>query len=176
MIKFAIDGLEDVIRDIDKLQVTLEDRIRGALEAIMSEGYVIASVRFDEALYAGTNDVEVDPPRWDGDTLILEAHGNAVAFIEFGTGTNYFDYPDPSVYEKLDMSPHGTYGEGYGANVRWWYKGDPGNAGRPKRHRDGTYDEVWSTSWGNPPARAMYEAGKVLDKDRIQQILKEKFS
>lgn len=172
MIDIQIGGIDKLAKEIDFLRKRTEFRIRLAVEALLTEGFYIASAGFANALYAGTNDVKVLEPYWEGDTLVLEAHGDAVAFIEFGTGINYYDYPDPTVYEKLDMSPHGTYGEGYGSQIRWWYKGEPGNNGRPKRRRDGTYDEVWSTSWGNPPARAMYDASKVLDKERVEEVLR----
>lgn len=175
MINITIDGIEDVYKSIERLRKNMELRIRLAVEALLTEGYYIAYAGFANALYSGYNDVKVLTPYWEDDTLILEAEGNAVAFIEFGTGTNYYDYPDPSVYGKLDMSPHGTYGEGHGSNVRWWYKGEPGTNGRPKRHEDGTYDTVYSTSWGDPPARAMYNASKVLDREHVMETIRRAF-
>ena len=150
MIDIQIGGIDKLAKEIDFLRKRTEFRIRLAVEALLTEGFYIASAGFANALYAGTNDVKVLEPYWEGDTLVL----------------------DPTVYGKLDMSPHGTYGEGYGNQIRWWYKGEPGNNGRPKRHRDGTYDDVWSTSWGNPPARAMYDASKVLDKERVEEVLR----
>lgn len=175
MLDVSINGIDDVYKTIKFLKDRTEFRVRLAIEALLTEGYYIASYGFTNALYSGTNDVKVLTPYWEGDTMILKAEGDAVAFIEFGTGTNYYDYPDPSVYTKLGMDQHGDYGKGHGSQVRWWYKGEPGSNGRPKRHKDGTYDTVYSTSWGDPPARAMYDASKVLDKEHVVETIRRAF-
>ena len=167
MLNISETGIDETVEFLNSLAMVTTYKLRSVLEQLMDEGYSIAVRIFSRALYAGTNDVIVDPPHWEGDTLVLTAEGNAVAFIEFGTGINYYDYPDPTVYGKLGMAQHGQFEKGHGSQIRWWYEGEPGTAGRPKRRRDGTYDDRWSTSWGNPPARAMYEASKVLDKERI---------
>ena len=175
MLDIQIDGLEELCKDIEFTQKKLDFRLKLAIEALLMEGYYIASYGFPRALYSGHNDVTVPVPYWDGDTMILRADGEAVAFIEFGTGTNYEDYPDQSVYRKLGMAKHGNYGKKHGRDVRWWYKGEPGSNGRPKRHRDGTYDKVWSTSWGDPPARIMYDASKVLDREHVMEVVRRAF-
>jgi len=175
MFEITTTGIDETIEYLKAVPITTTDKLKAVLEQLMNEGYSIAVQLFSKALYAGTNDVEVDPPYWEGDTLVLTAHGNAVAFIEFGTGINYYDYPDPSVYGKLGMAQHGQYDKHHGSQIRWWYEGEPGTAGRPKRRRDGTYDDRWSTSWGNPPARAMYQASRQLDKERIIAAVKEAF-
>lgn len=170
----------DIKKTIDELQAyqkTLVDKVRSGLERLMQEGYAIATLKFADAQYAGTNDVVVNPPYWDGNTLILRANGNAVAFIEFGTGLNYYEYPEPEMRTNVGAVGLGQYGKGHGKWTQWWYIGEPGTGGSKKRHfrEDGSvwYDDVYSTSWGNPPARAMYEASRVLRRERIEQIMKE---
>lgn len=175
MIDIKISGIDEIYKELDFLKKRLDFRIRLAVEALLTEGYYIASYGFANALYSGYNDVTVPTPYWDGDTMILRADGEAVAFIEFGTGTNYFDYPDDSVYRKLRMKRHGEYGKKHGREPRWWYKGDPGSNGRPKRLKDGKYSSVWSTSWGDPPARAMYDASKVLDREHVMEVVRRAF-
>lgn len=175
MISVDVSGVKELCKELDSLSKRLDFRVRLAVEALLQEGYYIASYGFPRALYSGHNDVQVIAPYWDGDTMILRADGDAVAFIEFGTGTNYYDYPDESVYRKLHMSRHGGYGKHHGQQPRWWYEGEPGNNGRPKRHKDGTYDERWSTSWGDPPARVMYDASKVLDREHVVEVVRRAF-
>ena len=176
MFKFNMTGAKDAITQLTKYTAKLDYRLEQLIERLMQEGYDIAVRLFTGAQYAGTNDVEVMYPYWDGDTMVLAADGKAVAFIEFGTGSNFYDYPDPTVYSRNEgLVPHGEFGKKHGKQVRWWYKGEPGTTGRPKRLRDGSYSDVWSTSWGNPPARAMYEASRKFDKQHILEVAKEVF-
>lgn len=177
-VQISVTGLSAAIRQLESYTKRIDKKMKTLCERLMNEGYVIAAEGFAYAYYAGTNDVEVDPPTWDGDTLVLRANGNAVAFIEFGTGTAYPEqYPDPSVYAKLGMDNRGNYGEGYGAHPPWYYRGDPGNAGRMKRMRDGSLSDTWVCSFGNPPAKAMFKAGlTITDKDHIAEIAREVFS
>lgn len=180
MVSIKVSGIDKAVTQLKKYKQTVDDKINAVIERLMDEGFDIAVSVFEGALYAGVNDVTVLYPYWQGDTMVLAADGKAVAFIEFGTGTNYYDYPDQSVYaNNPELKPHGQFGKGHGEDVRWWYKGSPGNGGRPKRHvrKDGTvwYDSVWSTSWGNPPARAMYQASKKFDPDHVMEVAREVF-
>lgn len=175
-----VSGIDRALSQLKRYSRTVDDKIKDVIERLMDEGFDIAVSEFEGALYAGVNDVTVLYPYWQGDTMVLAADGKAVAFIEFGTGTNYYDYPDQDVYTAHpDLKPHGEFGKKHGKEVRWWYKGEPGTGGRPKRHtrKDGTvwYDTVWSTSWGNPPARAMYQASKKFDRDHVLEVAREVF-
>ena len=173
-----VSGIDRALSQLKRYSRTVDDKIKDVIERLMDEGFDIAVSEFEGALYAGVNDVTVLYPYWQGDTMVLAADGKAVAFIEFGTGTNYYDYPDQDVYTAHpDLKPHGEFGKKHGKEVRWWYKGEPGTGGRPKRHtrKDGTvwYDTVWSTSWGNPPARAMYQASKKFDRDHVLEVARQ---
>lgn len=179
-INITTKGIDDAINKLKSLEITLPDVLRIVLERLMNEGYNVASTLFSEALYAGTNDVKVEPPVWEDDTLVLRANGKSVAFIEFGTGTIATPYPilptGENPYANLGMSGRGEYGKGHGANPPWYYPIEKGlgNTGRPKVEKDGTESEKWAFTLGNPPARAMYQAAVTIsDKQRILEIAKE---
>lgn len=132
-------------------------------------GWSVATVRFDIAEYAGTNDVKC---RFDssGSTATIYAEGEAVGFIEFGTGVRHAAYPQDKDY----IPPaHGTYGKGLGANPGWWdYYGDPGNKGHVITTKSGKTKVRTS---GNEPAMAMYEAINQM-AEQIAEIAKEVWS
>lgn len=175
MIGIKITGIATAIRRLEALKKRIPDRAKELAERLMKEGYDVASVLFKDARYAGTNDVEVATPVWEDDVLVLRANGDAVAFIEFGTGKGYYeDYPDQSVYSKLGLSNRGEYGKGKGAHPPWRYIGDAGNDGVILKHKNDGTDVV--QTYGNNPARAMYQATvTVSDREKILEIAKEVF-
>lgn len=182
MIDVNITGLQETINKLNSLAKTLPDLMKEVVERLMQEGYNVASVGFSEALYAGTNDVTVDAPVWEDDSLVLRANGKAVAFIEFGTGLIYPSYPPlptgDDAYANLGMSGRGEYGKGHGANPPWYYpiENGLGEMGRPKIEKDGTESTKWAYTIGNPPARAMYQAVvAITDRQKILEIAKEVF-
>ena len=129
MLSIEIKGVDSVLKEIKDLTKPLEKKIRELAERLLNEGYGIAVVGFTEAKYAGKKDVEVDLPVWEGDTLILRAHGDSVAFIEFGTGTHYERYPDPSLLTKIGAVDRGQYDKKKGEHPPWVYLGDAGDLG-----------------------------------------------
>jgi hypothetical protein len=117
-------------------------------------GATVASIRFSRAIYSGTNDVSV---RVDdtGDTAVIYAEGETVAFIEFGAGATH-GYGHPMA-GKFGVGP-GTYPDGKGHwddPNGWWYA-----------HGQHTY--------GNPPAAAMVAARDAMAEE-LTQIAKEVF-
>lgn len=171
MIRGNVTGILNTIRHLNRVSRSLETKAHDFLERLGQEGFKVADAKFANALYAGTNDVTVELQWEDETTLHLVANGDAVAFIEFGTGTLVEDYP-----KKVDgILEHGQFGQKKGAHPPWYYHGDPGNIGRPKRNRDGTYDPDTVVTWGNPPARAMFDAGQEM-RNRIAEIAREVFS
>lgn len=90
------------------------------------EGVRLASVRFDAALYTGTNDSKVRYRMTGENTAVVHASGGIVLFIEFGTGITY---PDTHPYAEEMGMRRGEYGYHLGRFPRWRYKGDPGNLG-----------------------------------------------
>jgi len=173
MVNIQVTGISGIINRIERRKRTLEDKVKELIEKAAEYGYKSASVNFQTAIYAGTNDVRVIEPSWEENTLILAAEGKAVAFIEFGTGVHYTEVYPISVE---GIAPRGTYGKGKGSNDSWVYVGDPGNTWVEGEiiatKKDGRY--VVKTH-GNPPARAMYNAGEIM-KEKITELAKEVFS
>ena len=170
-----ITGLEKTLQAIktvkdEQLNVST-GRFRDLVARLMTEGYEIAQAGFANAQYAGENDVVVAVPVWRGNTLVLSAHGNAVAFIEFGTGTFYQPYPDSEMASRAGVVPRGEYGKKKGRKPPWRYVGVAGNAGVVKHHKSDGTDVV--ETYGNPPARAMYEASKVFNQDHVMEVARE---
>lgn len=89
----------------------------------------------------------------NGNTCTIVAEGKSVAFIEFGTGAHHNGYGGEL---PPGVGAHGSYGKGQGANRRWYYYGDPGNAGTPVKQVDGKGQLNYTD--GNEPAMAMWGA------------------
>jgi len=179
MIKMQAKGIDELISKLKKKRNTLDDKRKTFLERLALKGFEVADITFRNALYAGFNDVVVLEPRWkDESTIVLEAQGNAVAFIEFGTGIHYTptDYP-LDISQFPGIVKRGTYGKGKGGNKEtksWSYYGEPGNEGRIVREtKDG---RTVVLTHGNPPAMAMYNASqKMRQREIIVSIAKEVF-
>ena len=126
---------------------------------LAERGKDVASVKFAGAKYDGTNDVSV---RVDstGSVAVIYAEGEAVAFIEFGSGAKE-GYGHPLV---------GNFGLGPGT---WSTNEELGGKG----HWDdpnGWYYKHGVKSHGNPPAMAMYDAVQAMTAE-ITSIAKEVF-
>lgn len=182
MISLKVTGIEKALEKLDFFESDLEPRMQEVVNRLMADGYLVASAGFKNAAYPGFNDVEVLTPVWEGDLLVLRAEGNAVAFIEFGTGKKYEKYPtdipgesvDP--YSALGMSQRGEYGHKRGSSPKGWvYAGSIGNGGLAFPMESRGMQVNWTM--GNPPARAMYQAAvTVADRQRAIEIAREVFS
>lgn len=118
-------------------------------------GATRATMDYSGAYYDGTNDVSVAvEPIAHG--YRVRAAGNAVLFIEFGSGTIGFGHPDPGNYGPGTWSD-GPNGKGHWANPNGWY------------YAHG------QKSMGNPPAAAMYHAEQEV-KDAVERIANEVFN
>ena len=165
-----VSGIESTLKHVERTLNNIKNKQRDFLEKLAEIGIETANVRFANAQYDGTNDAVVNAPEWDGDNkLIISATGRAVAFIEFGTGVHYTEsHPKAAEFGAI----RGSYGYGLGKLDQWRYKGDPGTNGEvitEGKHKG----EV--LTHGNPPARAMYEAGKDM-REHIREIAQEVFS
>ena len=157
--KIVIDGLsqESITNAIKEVQqykqwvLQKENELRVRLATV---GATVASIQFSRAVYSGTNDVSVRVDN-TGSVAVIYAEGEAVAFIEFGSGDRY-GHGHPQAGE-FGMGP-GTYpeGKGFWNNPKGWWYG----------HSQHTY--------GNPPAMAMYQAVKTMT-EQITTIAKEVF-
>lgn len=139
-------------RRLDEYFADLIEKANTVCERLATIGAVRASLDFSRAIYNGTNDVAVTVEPIDNGYAI-HARGNAVLFIEFGSGASYgYGHPEPEGYGP------GTYpGKGHWDDPNgWWY---------------GNHEH----SYGNPPAQAMYNAKRDIQAE-VQRIADEVFN
>lgn len=169
-IRVSVSGVDRLISKLKSYQKTLKNKQKKLMERLAEIGIDVASAKFSTAQYDGENDVIVDKvPQWSGeDKLIVSATGNSITFIEFGTGVHYAEqHPKAMEFGAV----RGEFGQGKGSQDSWGYYGVPGTNGRViKTNEKGTL----VVTHGNPPARAMYDAGKEM-RSRIVEIAREVF-
>lgn len=119
-------------------------------------GVSVAETGFSLADYDGINDVLIAETQ-NGPRAAIIAYGEAVGFIEFGTGVKFREYDSSST--EFTPPAHGTYGKGKGANPKGWYFSQ--GEGAAGRH-----------TFGNPPAEAMLTARDVM-VERVVQVARE---
>lgn len=163
-----ITGLDKTLRKLKAVRKKMPALKKQFMERLADVGIDIASVGFKSAQYDGDNDVVVDEAEWqDDNTLVLSAKGEAVAFIEFGTGVTYVEtHPWASEVGAV----RGEYGQGKGSQRSWGYYGNPGTDGEIKRVDPEKGNLVLTK--GNPASMSMYEAYKEM-QDKAFEIAKE---
>lgn len=162
-------GIDTLLREIESYTVWLKERSQVLLDRLAQAGFEVASARFANAAYDGTNDASVSlETRGDGVRAVV-AVGASVLFIEFGTGVTYPDNHPQSA--ELGMK-RGEYGKGHGKQSSWGYYGDPGTNGVVKTKKDGSTVVI---THGNPANMPMYETVKELEA-MLPDLVKEVFS
>jgi hypothetical protein len=151
-VRLSDAGLRDAERQIQEYKATLNKKARAFAFRLSWLGLEVAKVRFANAEYAGSNDVKCHINQKDK-TCTIVAEGKSVAFIEFGTGAHHNGYGGEL---PPGVGAHGSYGKGQGANRRWYYYGESGNAGTPVKQVDGKGQLNYTD--GNEPAMAMWGA------------------
>ena len=151
-VKLSDAGLRDAERQIQEYKATLNKKARALAFRLSWLGLEVAKVRFTNAEYAGSNDVKCHVNQKDK-TCTIVAEGKSVAFIEFGTGAHHNGYGGEL---PPGVGAHGSYGQGKGAGRRWYYYGDPGNAGTYVDTVPGKGQLNYTD--GNEPAMAMWGA------------------
>ena len=149
---FDYASVSRATRRLDEYFADLVEKANTVCERLATIGAVRASLDFSRAIYNGTNDVAVTVEPIDNGYAI-HATGNAVLFIEFGSGASYgYGHPEPEGYGP------GTYpGKGHWDDPNgWWY---------------GNHEH----SYGNPPAQAMYNAKRDIQAE-VQRIADEVFN
>lgn len=168
-VPLSIPAYDNLIRKIEDLGNWQSDRAIVFADRLAQEGMEIASIKFSQAVYDGTNDVSVTVEPRGNNVRAVVATGGATLFIEFGTGVTYPD--DHPEAEELGMK-RGEYGQGHGKQHSWGYYGDPGTNGVLKEKKNGGFVVI---THGNPANMPMYETVKEL-QDRLTEIAKEVFS
>ena len=146
------------IKEVEKYKQELLRKEKVFLEKLAYIGVKEASVRFTTAMYDGVNDVTVALEQTANGYAIV-ASGQAVAFIEFGSGVYHNTsepYPNPRPEGIVGI---GEYGKGKGKRRAWGYKNEDG--------------EVVITR-GNPAAMPLWYATEEMRRS-ILQIAREVF-
>lgn len=168
-VPLSIPAYDSLIQKIEDLGNWQSDRAIVFADRLAQEGMEIASIKFSQAVYDGTNDVSVTVEPRGNNVRAVVATGGATLFIEFGAGVTYPD--DHPEAEELGMK-RGEYGQGHGKQHSWGYYGDPGTNGVLKEKKNGGFVVI---THGNPANMPMYETVKEL-QDRLTEIAKEVFS
>ena len=151
-VRLSDAGLRDAERQIQEYKTTLNKKAQEFAKSLADKGLDVAKVRFANAEYAGSNDVSCRVEQ-NGNICTIIAEGKSVAFIEFGTGAHHNGYGGEL---PPGVGAHGSYGKGQGANRRWYYYGESGNAGTPVKQVDGKGQLNYTD--GNDAAMAMWGA------------------
>ena len=165
-LSLSTKDINRAIKELGEYKQELLRKEKAFLERLAYVGVKEASLRFTTAMYDGVNDSTVDLEQTPTGYAIV-ARGNAVAFIEFGSGVYHNGsepYPNPRPAGIVGI---GEYGKGKGKRRAWFYNGEPGTNGEVQP------SGVVKTR-GNPASMPMYYATEEM-KRSILQIAKEVF-
>ena len=158
-VRLSDAGLRDAERQIQEHKATLNKKARALAFRLSWLGLEVAKIRFENAEYAGSNDVKCHINQKDK-TCTIVAEGKSVALIEFGTGVTHQGWGAAGTVGPLplpdNIGEHGTYGKENGKHKRWYYYGESGNAGTPVKEVDGKGQLNYTS--GNDAAMAMWGA------------------
>lgn len=157
--KLDEQSIGQTIKELQRYKKWTDAKTKQLCERLSIIGAKEASIRFTTAIYDGNNDVSVSVEPTDKGYAIV-ASGQAVAFIEFGTGV-YFNpgepYPEPRPTGIVGI---GKYGKGYGKRNAWGFYSDGGSK---------------VITHGNPAAMPMWYATEEM-RQKISEIAKDVFA
>lgn len=152
-------GVDAAIRGVASYKKWLERKSNELARRLAEMGVVNASIEFSRAFYVGNNDTQMSIERRGDSRYAVIAQGEAVLFIEFGSGLIGGGHPEPQGFGP------GTYpGKGHWDDPNGWY------LPKDKWTADGT-----KHSYGNPPAMAMYVTVKELER-ALESVVREVFA
>ncbi len=171
-IQIDISGIDDTLDMLIDEVNTLPVKAELLVGMLADVGKNVAQGYYRTAHYDGTNDVVVtayvdkkSKHVKQGDVV---ARGNAVSFIEYGSGVHY-TLVHPWASEQGMV--RGGFGYGLGNFDTWRYKGDPGTNGEIIKEGKHVGEVL---THGNPPARAMYFADKAI-RNNVNRLAKGVF-
>ena len=169
-IELSPQGVRKAIVEYKAWRKDFEAKCAELVRELGREGVEIARMGFETAVYDGTNDVQVEMQEKGDYTVAVVATGEAVLFIEFGTGVTYPDtHPEAG---QLGMA-RGGYGLGQGSNIwGWTYDGDPGTNGMVIYTG---FAKGRVHTFGNPANMSMYNAKSELE-EKLESIARRVFS
>ena len=163
-IKLNEASIDKAIEELKAYKKWLKERTQAFLQALAEEGMEIASAKFADATYDGTNDVNCSVEERGDNKVAVMAVGGATLFIEFGTGVRYADsHPEAAEHGMV----RGEYGYKLGRMEKGWrYTGDPGTNGQvitEGKHAGEVH------TYGNPANMSMYLTIRELE-DKFEEI------
>ena len=129
--KISIDpfdpkSISTAYKIIQQYKKDFEVKEQEFLRRLAEIGVSVAQTGFSTADYDGVNDVTVSIDKTPNGYAVV-AFGQAVGFIEFGTGVKHPEWDNTGM--EYTPPAHGTYGKGQGQNSwGWWFKGSDGAA------------------------------------------------
>lgn len=163
-VKLNEQSIDRAIKELQDYKNWLTGKTKEFLKALGEEGVEIASAKFADAQYDGTNDVSCSVEERGDNKVAVVAVGNATLFIEFGTGVRYADnHPEATANGMI----HGEYGYKLGRLEKGWrYTGNPGTNGEvitEGKHAGEVH------TYGNPANMSMYLTIRELE-DKFEEI------
>jgi hypothetical protein len=168
-IKIKLSNISQALNQLEDYKKHLLDKAFELCKDTMDAGLEVATKTFLTAQYDGTNDVVCYVDQANHKATLI-AKGDAVTFIEFGTGSVYTEaHP---LATKLGAE-RGEYGLKLGRRDHWYYPLTNGQGTHGELYITTKGKKIWRTQ-GNPPARAMYDASKTMRKT-VVNLAKETF-
>lgn len=146
----AINQVKQYKKDFLAKEAVFVKRLAEVGVSVASTGYALAD-------YDGDNDVQVTMTH-SGSRATVIAYGEAVGFIEFGTGIRNPEWDNSGM--EYTPPKHGTYGKGHGARPNGWY------------FKPNDSEGIAQHTYGNHPAEAMRTARDVMI-EKVTQIARE---
>ena len=84
----SYSSIQKAIKDIEEYKKWVVRKANELTERLAMLGATVASLNFSRAIYNGINDVQLSVEQIENGYKIV-ASGQAVAFIEFGSGARY---------------------------------------------------------------------------------------
>lgn len=163
-VELSEQGIDKALRELENYKKWLKECTEKFVQALGEEGMQIASAKFQQATYDGTNDVSVSVENRGENKVAVVAVGGAVLFIEFGTGVKY---PDNHPEAGKNGFNRGGYGYHLGRLEKGWrYKGDPGSNGELIMTGEHA-GEV--RTYGNPANMSLYLTVREL-QEKFEEI------
>lgn len=168
-VKLTEASINNALKELSNYKKWLLECTEKFVKELGKEGVEIAKVKFETAVYDGTNDVSVSVEERERNKVAIVAVGNATLFIEFGTGIKYADeHPEAAANGMI----RGEYGHKLGRLEKGWrYKGDPGTNGEiitEGKHKGDVH------TYGNPANMPMYQTVRELE-EKFAEIARRVF-
>lgn len=158
-VSFNISSIEAAREAIESQKKDIFQAALETVQELIQIGEADATQRFANALYAGTNDVEVNSriTNAHGHKVVgeVEATGDSALFIEYGTGIGPVEPPHVA----------GEYGKGRGANPPWYYYGEQGNTPDTMVVREDPARGSVVRTFGNPANLCLHLAKQTVEEE-----------